>query len=101
MTYCAGLAYDSADGDLNLAWGMARDMAKAMDVDAATYGGAQDNFDILLDAQRKWIAFRDAACSAEALIARGGTIQNQLYMNCLERLTRQRTEDLRYFAETN
>jgi len=101
LTGCASQAYEAADGDLNLAWGMARDMAKRLDASASEYGGPQDNFAILLDAQRKWIAFRDAACDAEALLARGGTMQNQLFFDCLTRLTRARTEDLRYFGDAN
>ena len=53
------------------------------------------------DAQRAWIVFRDQACEAESLLARGGTMQPQLFHVCLARLTRQRTEDLRIFGEVN
>ena len=49
----------------------------------------------LRNAQRAWIPFRDRACEAESLAARGGTMQNQLYLMCLTRLTTRRTEDLR------
>ncbi len=99
MTACASLAFEAADGDLNLAWRMAMDMARHLD--AAQPGLEPPTADILRDAQRKWIAFRDAACSAEATLARGGTMANQLFYMCLERLTRQRTEDLRLYGEVN
>jgi uncharacterized protein YecT (DUF1311 family) len=99
MTGCAAQEYEAADADLNLAYGLAMDMARRLDqglsadqVPAAT---------ILRDAQRAWIPFRDQACTAESLLARGGSLQNQLYYVCLERLTRHRTEDLRLFGEVN
>ena len=92
------MAFEAADGDLNLAYRLAQDTAGRMDVDLS-----QDQIPaktILRDAQRAWIAFRDQACEAESLLARGGSMQNQLFYACLERLTRVRTEDLRYFGET-
>jgi uncharacterized protein YecT (DUF1311 family) len=54
---------------------------------------------MLRDAQRAWIPFRDAACAAEAQIARGGTAMGFVTLLCLDRLTRARTEDLRIFAQ--
>ncbi len=98
MTGCASLAYEAADGDLNLAYGLAMDQARRMDADLLL---DPSNVALMRDAQRKWIVFRDVACSAESTLARGGTMQNQLFLLCMERLTRARTEDLRYFGEVN
>lgn len=98
MTGCASKAYEAADADLNLAWKIAMSQARRMDQDM-DYDPT--NADLLRDAQRKWIAFRDAACTAESTLMRGGSAQNMLYLGCLEKLTRQRTEDLRYFGEVN
>ena len=78
---------------------MERQAAKQMDQYLAA--GEVTNTVMLRDAQRAWIPFRDKACAAESNLARGGTMQSMLALNCMERLTRQRTEDLRYFAETN
>jgi len=99
MTGCAAQAHEAADGDLNLAWKLAADRAKS--IDAAVPGLEPSNFQILLDAQRAWIPFRDKACEAESTLARGGSMQNMLFYICLERLTRQRTEDLRLYGEVN
>lgn len=99
MTGCASQAYEAADGDLNLAWGMA--MAHARRMDEVLQNGEVPAVDILRGAQRAWIAFRDKACEAESLMARGGSMQNMLYFLCLERETRQRTEALRLFGEPN
>lgn len=99
MTQCVAMMYQAADGDLNLAYGMARDMARRIDAASGTNGpGAERG---LRDAQRAWIAFRDLACETESLLAYGGSMQPMLRLSCLERLTRARTEDLRLFGEMN
>lgn len=99
MTACAVMDYQAADGDLNQSYGMAMDMARRLDTDLPV--GQVKAATILRDAQRAWIPFRDKACDAESLLARGGTMQPQLFHLCLARLTRQRSEDLRYFGEGN
>jgi uncharacterized protein YecT (DUF1311 family) len=48
----------------------------------------------LRDAQRKWIAYRDAVCKAEYELIGGGTAGPTTRMACLVRLTKQRTADL-------
>jgi len=49
----------------------------------------------LRDAQRVWIAYRDATCKAEAGIYRGGTIMPSVSLRCILRLSRQRIADLK------
>jgi uncharacterized protein YecT (DUF1311 family) len=46
-------------------------------------------------AQRLWIQFRDATCTAESNLYNGGTASAPAYSACLEELTRQRTADLK------
>ncbi len=99
MNLCAAQAFEAADEDLNLAYEIARDMARQMD--SYTPDLDPTNEVLLRDAQRAWIKFRDAACEAESTLARGGTMQPLLYSTCAERLTRQRAEDLRMFGEVN
>ena len=99
LTGCAAQAHAAADQDLNLAWRMA--MAQARAQDAYLQAGEVPSAQMLRDAQRTWIAFRDQACAAESTIVRGGSMQNMLLYVCLERLTRNRTEDLRLFGEQN
>ena len=83
LNACAAQEYQQADAVLNAAWGPAKSVA-----DSAGMG------EVLLDAQRKWLAFRDAACSAEAGLFQGGSIQPLVWYSCLTRLTVARTEDL-------
>lgn len=99
MTYCAEQAYKAADGDLNLAYKLARAQARALDTDLGPdLAGAEAQ---LQAAQRAWIPYRDAACAAEGYQMRGGSGEAMLIYLCLERLTRARTEDLRAVSETN
>lgn len=84
MNRCAHDAYLAADAELNDVWPAAK-----ASMDRVGTG------DLLLDAQRKWIAFRDAACAAEASPYAGGSIQPQILATCLTRLTQRRIEDLR------
>jgi uncharacterized protein YecT (DUF1311 family) len=86
MNECAVLEYQAADAALNAQWANAKSH-----MDGSGLG------DVLLDAQRKWIAFRDAACAAEAAPYAGGSIQPLIYYSCATRLTRARTQDLGEF----
>lgn len=90
LNYCAVLELEAADAELNAAYADAVDAARGFD-------GQQEA--LLRDAQRAWIAFRDAACSAEASLVDGGTMQPMVGTGCLTRLTLERTEDLLRFAE--
>jgi uncharacterized protein YecT (DUF1311 family) len=96
---CAVHFYQLADEDLNLAYGLARDTAQQIDANGTP--GQASSVTLLRDAQRAWIRYRDLACSAESMLAAGGSMQPALRFGCLERLSRARTEDLRYFGEMN
>lgn len=84
---CFHQKFLKADRKLNKAWPGAQRRAERMGTGAA-----------LRDAQRKWIAFRDATCSAEAGPYQGGSMQASVWSACLERLTKRRTKDLRNFG---
>jgi uncharacterized protein YecT (DUF1311 family) len=88
MNDCAAAEYQRFDAELNAVWPIAKSRADAIGAGAT-----------LLDAQRKWIAFRDAACTAEIAPYGGGSIQPLIWYNCLTRMTRNRTFDLRQMVE--
>ncbi|WP_196774234.1 lysozyme inhibitor LprI family protein [Rhodovulum sp. MB263] len=88
MNRCADQAYREADARLNAAWPAARASAAA--------AGAGE---LLLDAQRKWLLFRDAACAAEAAPYEGGSLQPVVRLDCLRRLTDRRSADLRALSQ--
>lgn len=96
MTACAARGWQAADAELNRAYGVAIDRARAMDAGLAPEQEPAE--EMLREAQRAWIPFRDKACAAESLVARGGSMQPMLVYLCLERLTRQRSADLERFG---
>lgn len=99
LTFCAEQDWQAADAELNDAYKAA--MAAMKDVDSYLDARDRGAAAYLRDAQRAWITFRDAACAAEGYQMHGGTAEPMVIYGCRARLTRQRTEDLAYLAETN
>ena len=92
MTYCAEQDYIAADKDLNAAYGAARSKLRAIDADLPQdQKGAEEH---LKQAQRSWISFRDAACTAEGYKYYGGSMEPMVIYACQARLTAQRAADL-------
>ena len=92
MNICSFETYKAADAALNAAWKQAYGSARARGGKTAPR---------LLDAQRKWLAFRDAQCLAEnGPRDESGTIWPLLQNGCLTKLTEARTADLREYVET-
>ncbi|XDA99182.1 lysozyme inhibitor LprI family protein [Sulfitobacter sp. LCG007] len=84
MNACAQIAWQQSDATLNQLWARAKPLADQMGL------GAQ-----LLDSQRAWLSYRDAACGFEQAVFGGGSIAPMVYSNCMKRLTDRRNEDLR------
>lgn len=93
MTACAADALAVSDAELNDAYAAAIEL-----VGVARPGEGLDAH--LRDAQRAWIAFRDAACVAEAAVHEGGSMQPMVEVQCLDRLTRARAQDLFAFSDS-
>ena len=83
MNICADLRYQAADDRLNSIWSQVKPQ-----MDAGGLGG------LLLDAQRKWLTFRDASCAIERARFDGGSIAPMMFSDCMTRLTEARTESL-------
>ncbi len=54
---------------------------------------------LLTDAQLAWIEFRDKNCEFSRSRFEGGSIAPTVYSSCLERITKQRTEELEGYAQ--
>jgi uncharacterized protein YecT (DUF1311 family) len=83
LNECAASDYQAADQRLNEVFRA----VKAM-MDDMGHGPA------MLNAQRKWLAYRDAACAVETAIWEGGSIQPLMAYTRLTRIARARTQDL-------
>ncbi len=92
LNFCAERDWMIADGDLNDAYKAAQGVMKGIDAEfPATQNKASSD---LRDAQRAWVTFRDAACSAEGFLWYGGSGEQMIIYSCRARLTRDRAADL-------
>ena len=98
MNLCAQQDWQAADAGLNAAYAQA--MILMTDIDADLPEDEQGAARNLRNAQRSWIAFRDAACAAEAYMMHGGSAQPLLLYGCMARLTTARVLDLEQLAQT-
>ncbi|MGN6551933.1 MAG: lysozyme inhibitor LprI family protein [Pararhizobium sp.] len=104
LTSCSGLAFEKADEALNALWPKIVAAAKARDADQGDEMrslGVPTTLEALKDAQRRWIAFRDAECSYESYAAFGGTMAPMLGSDCKTRLTKARIAELKASIENN
>lgn len=115
MNWCAGQDHAAADAELNAQWKITASIMKARDTgmeadfgpinpvtpreDAAARMAYSGHFQTLLEAQRAWLAYRDAHCRLEGYAFLGGSAQPMIVSGCLATLTRQRTQELRDLAE--
>jgi uncharacterized protein YecT (DUF1311 family) len=88
---CAARAADNGDAALNHAYKTLQDAVRA---DGKEMGQSPDTqLGYLKDAQKQWIAFRDANCTFEDSLAFGGTSLGGNSSSCLCVLSYQRIDD--------
>ena len=80
---CFARAYRIADDQLNRFYKQIRQVL------------TPDEQQQLVAVQRLWVQLRDATCTAESDLYKGGTAESPAYAACLEEETRQRTADLK------
>jgi uncharacterized protein YecT (DUF1311 family) len=86
---CVARAADKADQLLNDSY---KEMQDAVHADAKEMGQSPD-VHYLKDAQKQWIAYRDASCTFEDSLAFGGTSIGGNYSSCLCALSYERIND--------
>jgi uncharacterized protein YecT (DUF1311 family) len=98
LNYCEELEFDKADRALNEAYrGMLARIDRATELDAKVRADWRRTAQ---DAQRKWIAFRDADCKgAIAYEWYGGTGATLAVLGCMRAMTLVRTKELRERSE--
>ncbi|WP_232844953.1 lysozyme inhibitor LprI family protein [Paracoccus onubensis] len=89
MTECAQKAYQASDAELNRIY---QQIEHRLNDDA-------DRRELLAQAERAWITFRDAECSFSASAAAGGTVAPMVQAMCLDELTQQRIDALRLYLD--
>lgn len=96
LTFCAEQDWNDADARLNDAYQRAMDVMKYVDsgLESADQGAAGS----LRDAQRAWVAFRDANCAAEAWVYHGGSAEPMAIYACRARVSNDRADELENMA---
>ena len=97
MTICARRDFEAADADLNLVWRriIADEQANDREYNRTiTDGRRMDGEAVLREAQRAWVALRDAQCTHESYESFGGTMEPMLFNDCRAQMTRARITEL-------
>lgn len=96
MNACAARDFERADAELNRVWREAIEQSRRADADLdREYDRRPTSEAKLREAQRAWLAFRDAHCTVVAYEeARGGSMEPMSYEGCRTTVTRQRTAQL-------
>jgi uncharacterized protein YecT (DUF1311 family) len=95
MNHCAVISFKRADAELNRIWPQLLADAREADADInREFDDRPTGEQVLREAQRAWIKFRDQHCAYEGYEARGGSMETMLYEGCRAELTRQRVQQL-------
>lgn len=90
---CVARAADKADQLLNDSY---KGLQDAVHADAKEMGQSPDvQLGYLKDAQKQWIAYRDASCTFEDSLAFGGTSIGGNYSSCLCAFSYERINDFK------
>lgn len=99
MNACAAIDFERADAELNAEYRLAIAHARASDREESGRRPEGDDRSgdeaTLREAQRAWVAFRDAHCRLEGYEARGGSMESMRYDGCRAEITRARIAQLR------
>ena len=89
LNMCADQEFKETDAELNRVYNRLR---VRLNDDAAAK-------DLLTEAQRAWLAFRDAECAFSTSESAGGSIHPMLVASCRTGLTKDRVDALRDYLE--
>ena len=95
MNRCAQAKWQRADAAMTREWQASYAAMKAKDAADTSRGGGFGYAAAALASQRAWLTFRDTQCVLEAGRYAGGSMQPLARANCLERLTKERAQQLR------
>lgn len=89
MNQCAAQQHKAADKELNALYQQITQRLKSN----------PDSKKLLLEAQRSWIAFRDAECKFASAGVEGGSVYPLIYSNCVTELTKARVETFKNYLK--
>ncbi len=96
VAWCAQKDFEAADARLNAAYRAAQASIARRDVPEEARAEWRK---ALIEAQRRWIAFRDGECAVTGFEWYGGTGRTAAELTCQTELTDARTKQLRAHAD--
>ncbi|MEZ5737912.1 MAG: lysozyme inhibitor LprI family protein [Novosphingobium sp.] len=100
MNWCAARDYEKANAELNVQWKKTATEMKRRDAEwDSSFDKRPGYFAALLEAQRAWIKYRDAHCTSEGYLFRGGSMEPLIVSTCKTKLTEDRTQQLQFLIE--
>ncbi|KQU47335.1 hypothetical protein ASG67_13770 [Sphingomonas sp. Leaf339] len=95
MNQQAGADWKAADTAMTVQWQRTYAAMKRRDAADTTRGGGVGYAAATLASQRAWLPFRDRQCVIEGAEYAGGSMQPMVQRQCLARVTRERTAQLK------
>lgn len=92
---CASQEQKAVEAQLNAAYRRAIQVLEQPDTETERYS---DSKRALIAAQRAWIQFREADCTAVFTRHASGTIRTAMFLGCLQHHAEQRIKDLEEYA---
>lgn len=89
MNQCAAQQLKAADKELNALYQQINARLKSN----------PDSKKLLIEAQRSWIAFRDAECKFSSAGVEGGSVYPLIYSTCVTELTKARVETFKNYLK--
>ena len=89
LNECAGKDFKAADDQLNALYKQAQDRL--------AHPATPDAKALLTEAQRAWIAFRDAECKFRSSDSEGGSIYPMTVLGCRTEITLKRVADFKHY----
>ncbi|GAB3930674.1 lysozyme inhibitor LprI family protein [Larkinella terrae] len=83
MNMCAQMRFQKADQELNAVYKQLIELV------------SKDDKTLVIEAQRQWIAYRDAHCKVYEKMYQGGSMLNMVIANCKETTTLSRINELK------
>jgi uncharacterized protein YecT (DUF1311 family) len=87
MNVCADQAYKKTDAELNAVYSQITDRLKH----------DKEGIELLVNAQKAWLAFRDAECTFATSASAQGSVYPMLVAQCRDGLTSKRIDELKTY----
>ncbi len=97
VNFCTAIKARAIDKELEAAYQAEADHLN--EVNSGQPANLKEELKILEDGQAAWRIYSRMQCTSEGYMARGGTLESQLFGECAIRLTQLRIDELKALAE--